>query len=115
MFSQKTYWQKIASSTAELASRIPPNKYLKLTIRGRQIIVGKVENNFFALRDKCPHQGKSLSHGYHENGKAICIYHRFSFDVNTGVGSCGGVDSFPIEIRETGIFIGVQYLSIFGF
>lgn len=115
MFSQKTYWQKIASSSEELENKIPPNRYYKISIRGRQIIIGKGSKGFFALRDKCPHQNKPLSEGYSIDDRVICIYHQFSFDVYTGLGSCGGVDNYSIEKREDGVFLGIQYLSLFDF
>ena len=115
MFKQKTYWHKVANSFEELESKIPPNKYYQLTVRGKRIIIGKGSKSLFALRNKCPHQGKLLSEGYHEEDKAVCIFHRFSFDVYSGIGSCGGVDNYDIVEKEEGIYLGLQYVSFLGF
>jgi len=114
VFSEKTYWQKIADNISELEESIPPNKYKSISVRGKEIILGKGSKGLFAMKNKCPHQNKRLSEGFHENDKAVCIYHRFSFDVYTGVGGCGGVDTYKIEQRENGVYLGVQYFSIFG-
>lgn len=113
MFSVKIHWQKVANSEQELSEKIPLKKFYKLSVRGKSIIIGKGSKGFFALLDKCPHQGKPLSHGYCENDKVVCMYHQMQFDCYTGYGSGGAVDDFKIETREDGLYVGVSYFSVF--
>jgi 3-phenylpropionate/trans-cinnamate dioxygenase ferredoxin subunit len=42
---------------------IPPNRSKLVTIRGRQIALFHVNDSYFALTDRCPHEGGSLCAG----------------------------------------------------
>ena len=42
---------------------IPPNCSKLVTIRGRQIALFHVNDSYFALTDRCPHEGGSLCAG----------------------------------------------------
>ena len=44
-------------------SAIPPGERLITTVAGRSIGIFNVEGEFYALRNRCPHQGASLCEG----------------------------------------------------
>ena len=73
-------------------------------VRGRQIAVFNIKGEFFALANRCPHQGGSLCEGrltgliessepgkyrYSRRGEIIrCPWHGWEFDVRTGKSWC---------------------------
>ena len=77
-----------------------------------------VDNEVYALATKCPHAGADISQGWCKDGKLVCPYHRYSYDIQTGRGSPGQGDyikTYPVEIREDGVYVGVKsFWDIFG-
>lgn len=79
---------------------IPPGERLIVEIAGRSIGVFNVNGEFFALRNRCPHQGGPLCTGpvsgfvsssgpgdYHvtRQGEILrCPWHGWEFDIRTG-------------------------------
>ncbi|WP_448699457.1 Rieske (2Fe-2S) protein [Mucilaginibacter sp. AW1-3] len=70
-----------------------------------------VNNEVHALAAKCPHAGADISQGWCKDGKLVCPYHRYSYDIQTGRGSPGQGDyikTYPVEMREDGIYVGIK-------
>ena len=79
---------------------IPPGERRIVEIAGRSIGVYNVNGEFFALRNRCPHQGGPLCNGpvsgfvsssgpgdYHvtRHGEIVrCPWHGWEFDIRTG-------------------------------
>jgi len=79
---------------------IAPGSRKLLTLAGRSVGVFNVDGEFFALLDRCPHQGGPLCHGelwgavrapvpgvyeYEAAGPLLrCPWHGWEFDVRTG-------------------------------
>jgi nitrite reductase/ring-hydroxylating ferredoxin subunit len=81
----------------------------KVKINGKGICLVGYEGEIFALSSTCPHAGADLSGGWCKNGKIICPFHRYSYDIHTGKGTTGQndyINTYPVEIREDGIYIG---------
>lgn len=109
MFKSRMIWVKIGESAESLAVSFPASGLKKLSIERRTICLIKKENDFFALNNKCPHQGASLSDGAcSKDGFLVCPWHRYGFDIKNGRGPGYFVDTYPIETREDGIFIGIK-------
>jgi 3-phenylpropionate/trans-cinnamate dioxygenase ferredoxin subunit len=86
------------------ASDIPPGSRRLVNVAGRDIVVFNLDGELFALSDKCPHRGGSLSKGkltglvessapgtyrYSRPGEIIrCPWHNWEFDVRTGRSWC---------------------------
>jgi nitrite reductase/ring-hydroxylating ferredoxin subunit len=66
----------------------------------------------YAFNDKCPHNGASLSRGScNKKNEVVCPLHSYSFDLETGKSTLGGVftlKTYPIEIKEDGIYVGIN-------
>ena len=89
---------------------IPPGSRRLVTIRGREVVVFNVEGEYFALIDRCPHQGGSLCRGkltglaeadepgqirYSRRGEIVrCPWHGWEFDLRTGKSWCD-----PVRMR----------------
>ena len=75
-----------------------------MTIRGREIGIFNLAGAFFALRNRCPHQGGALCRGeitglvtsptpgtyaYERPGEMLkCPWHGWEFDLRTGQSYC---------------------------
>jgi len=85
-------------------AEIPPGSRKRVTVRGRPIVIFNLGGEFFALADRCPHQGAPLSDGhltgllesaepgcysYTRMGEILrCPWHGWEFDVRTGQSYC---------------------------
>lgn len=102
------------------ADDIPPGSRKIVRVAGRSIGVFNVDGEFFAIRNRCPHQGAPLCEGklwgvltadtpghfeYHA-GKEIltCIWHGWEFSLRTGQSWCDPqrlrVRSYDISLDE---------------
>ena len=82
-----------------------------VTVAGKKLCLVKTEGKLFAIQNKCPHAGAQLSNGWCTEKKIICPYHRQEFDLETGRGAAGQnnyVDTYPVEIQEDGVYIGIE-------
>lgn len=77
-----------------------------------------VDNEVHALAAKCPHAGADISQGWCKDGKLVCPYHRYSYDIFTGRGSPGQGDyikTYLVEMRQDGVYVGVKSIwDVFG-
>jgi nitrite reductase/ring-hydroxylating ferredoxin subunit len=83
---------------------IPPNGRKLVTVRGREIGIFRLGDEFFGLINRCPHQGAPLCEGavvsrlvapmpgeYHltRPGEMLrCPWHCWEFDIRTGQSWC---------------------------
>jgi nitrite reductase/ring-hydroxylating ferredoxin subunit len=86
------------------AAEIPPGSRKLVQVASRTIVIFNIKGELFALSDKCPHKGGSLSkgrltglvqssapgaYGYSRPGEIIrCPWHNWEFDVRTGRSWC---------------------------
>ena len=112
MFEDRIRWHRFFDSEEALRARIPLGRLGHFKIAGKNVVVAHQKDGLFALRDKCPHQGVSFHGGIcTEDKKIVCPVHRYSFDLNTGRGGGMAVETYPLELREDGLFIGFPYLA----
>ncbi len=98
-------WHKVLDNPASL----PEGRVQSVTAGHRTFCLTHHEGKFGCLDNKCPHQGGPLGEGSIENGVLRCPWHGWDYDPLTGKapGFDDGVDTFPVEIREDGIYIGI--------
>ena len=63
-----------------------------------------------ALDNRCPHQAGPLGEGSIENGLLRCPWHGWDYDPLTGKapGYDDGVETFPVEVRDDGVYVGIE-------
>lgn len=82
------------------AAEIAPGERRTVELDGKKIVLFNLGGEFFALADRCPHQGGSLSLGpsigliespcpgeysYGRSGEIVrCPWHAWEFDIRTG-------------------------------
>jgi 3-phenylpropionate/trans-cinnamate dioxygenase ferredoxin subunit len=98
---------------------IPPNGSKRVEVKGRHIALFHVNGEYFALTDRCPHEGGSLCAGRlvglvtsKEPGRydyarphefVQCSWHGWEFDIRTGQSWCD-----PDSIRARTYQVTVQ-------
>jgi len=96
-------WRK-ALDTDEL----PEGRVKPVTCENQTVCMTHFEGKYGALDNKCPHQGGPLGEGSIENGLLRCPWHGWDFDPLTGKapGFDDGVETFEIDVRDDGIYVG---------
>jgi nitrite reductase/ring-hydroxylating ferredoxin subunit len=109
----------MASSVVASIEEIPPGGRKIVEVAGRSIAVFNLDGEFFALRNRCPHQGGPLCEGlrlsaltadvpgeyrHARPGELIrCPWHGWEFDIRTGQSwfdpARRRVRSYPVEVR----------------
>ena len=103
------------------ADEIAPGERKLVSVGGRSIGVFNVGGEYYALRNRCPHQGGPLCEGFQfaplraaapgepysrgdEDAIIRCPWHGWEFDVRTGQSYCEPeriqVRSYPVEVAE---------------
>ena len=88
---------------------LPEGRVKSVTGAHRTLCLTHYEGTFAALDNRCPHQGGPLGEGSIENGLLRCPWHGWDFHPTTGKPPGGfddGVDTFPVEVRDDGVYVG---------
>jgi len=106
------HWIKIFENETEFENYIQLNTFVLFQLRGEKICITRTKNGFYAVQDRCPHNGASLSKGMcSQNNEIICPLHRYSFDLESGKATSGGAYAlkvYPIERKKDGVFVGIK-------
>ncbi|MEL6599338.1 MAG: thiamine pyrophosphate-binding protein [Pseudomonadota bacterium] len=105
-------WHRVAS-----VSDLPEGRVMTVTARAKGICLSHFEGQWAAMDNRCPHQGGPLGEGSIEKGVEgqcwiRCPWHGWDFDPLTGAPPGGhedsGQETFPVEIRDGEVFIGLK-------
>ncbi len=104
-------WVKIFSNPEDALKKIKPGTTQLLIVHQRRICLARVNDDFFAVEDKCSHNGESLSKGkINYLGEVVCSWHGYRFQLKTGRESAErsrDLETYPIKQDETGFYIGL--------
>lgn len=105
-------WVKIFDSPNALHNSIAEGQAKQIIVKGNKICVARTTEGVFAVNDRCPHNGASLSSGFcSEKNEIICPMHRYPFDLKTGRTTSGlamNVLTYPVKAEDNGVFIGIK-------
>ncbi|HUT51479.1 MAG TPA: thiamine pyrophosphate-binding protein [Alphaproteobacteria bacterium] len=96
---------------------LPEGRVKTVTARTVSICLSHFAGKWAAMDNHCPHQGGPLGEGSIETGAdgkcwIRCPWHGWDFDPLTGAPPGGHADSgqtlYPVEIRDGGIFVGLE-------
>lgn len=114
MFSKKIVWHKLFDSVAAAEQRIAINQTTTIQVGTKKLCIAHTASGFYAVNDRCPHNGYSLGKGKcTDDDLVVCPIHRYAFDLKTGRSKNGSgfAKPYPIEIREEGVFVGLEERS----
>lgn len=110
MIEKKYNWCKIADHINELD--FAENQIAVVEVNGKKICIGRSREVAFAFAYKCPHAGGILAHGFIDAlGNVVCPLHRYKFNMQNGRNTSGEgyyLKHWPVDIRETGVFVGFE-------
>jgi nitrite reductase/ring-hydroxylating ferredoxin subunit len=89
------------------ADEVPEGGVKSCDVNGRTIALSRCGGRYGAIDNRCPHMGGPLAEGEILDGLLVCPWHGREYDPFSGECSLGApVQSFPVELREDGIYIG---------
>ncbi|XVJ67318.1 MAG: Rieske 2Fe-2S domain-containing protein [Lacibacter sp.] len=117
MASPKQYsWHKIAESAEDFFWQ--ENRLCELQVNDKTICIARNGDQVFACAHKCPHAGGHMVDGFVDTlGNIVCPLHRYRFSLQNGRNVSGEgyyLKTYPIEIREDGVYIGLEESRLFG-
>lgn len=83
-------------------------------VGGREIGIFLLDNQYYALDNRCPHAEARLSQGFIEDGQVECPLHEARFDLRSGrcthMPQYGGtgVRSYPVRVQGEDIQVQIQ-------
>ncbi len=96
---------------------VPPGRVKTVTAGVHSMALTNIEGRLTAMDNRCPHQGGPLGEGSIEVGAdgqcwLRCPWHGWDFDPETGKPPGGfeepGQEIFPLEVREDGVYVGLE-------
>ncbi len=73
------------------------------TAAGEIAVFRTVDDEVFALQDKCPHKGGPLSQGIVHGRRVACPLHDWKINLDTGLASApdeGCAARFPVQVED---------------
>jgi thiamine pyrophosphate-dependent acetolactate synthase large subunit-like protein/nitrite reductase/ring-hydroxylating ferredoxin subunit len=110
--NKKLDWHRIAD-----IDELPEGRVKTVTAGIHSMALTHIDGEYHAMENRCPHQGGPLGEGSIEKGKhgecvLRCPWHGWDFDPKTGLPPGGHEDSgqtmYPLEIRDDGIYVGLE-------
>ncbi|MDX1501547.1 MAG: thiamine pyrophosphate-binding protein [Thermoanaerobaculia bacterium] len=103
--SRDRVWHKVLEPEELADGRVKP-----VTCELQTVCMTRFEGRYAALDNRCPHQGGPLGEGSIENGLLRCPWHGWDYHPTTGKapGFDDGVATYPVEVREDGIYVGFE-------
>jgi len=101
----RLHWYRVAGH-----GELPEGRVRSAACGRRTVCLVHHGGEYAALDNRCPHQGGPLGEGSIENGMLRCPWHGWDFDPRTGQPPGGyddGVETFPVEEREDGVYVGL--------
>jgi len=102
--SKPLIWYKVLELDELAEGRVK-----SVTCAHQTLCMTRHQGQFGALDNKCPHQGGPLGEGSIKNGLLRCPWHGWDYDPVSGKapGYDDGVETFPVESRADGIYVGL--------
>ena len=83
----------------------------KTVVMGAKLVaVFRVQDQYFAIDDVCPHMGASLSDGYVERGVVTCSWHAWRFRLRDGAWADNprvGIGCYAVRVQGDEIQVEV--------
>ena len=109
-FGEKVKWFKVFNSLQEAEKTIPLFKSVTLDVNNQLVCLSRLPDGFYAVQDKCPHLGASLSAGKcNALGEIVCPWHSYRFNLKRGDETTGQnlvLEIFKVELRKDGLYVG---------
>ncbi|AWN17908.1 Ferredoxin, 2Fe-2S [Salinisphaera sp. LB1] len=83
---------------------IPNNECTVFDLDDEDIAIYNLDGEYFAIEDRCTHDGGDLAGGWVESGCAVCPRHGARFDIRTGKvmapPAYEDIHAFPVRVQQ---------------
>jgi 3-phenylpropionate/trans-cinnamate dioxygenase ferredoxin subunit len=104
-------WFKVFASESDAKHHMAQKTLQLIILNGERICLAYTQQQFFAVQDKCTHNGDSLSKGHLNHlGEVICPWHNYCFNLQSGSEAqdrSRDLKTYPIKVDESGFYIGI--------
>ncbi len=79
-------------------------------VEGRQICLANLDGRLAALDNVCPHRQGPLAEGWIEDGKVLCPWHAWAFDLQSGQADhdpAEAVAVYPVQMEGGAVLVGL--------
>lgn len=91
---------------------IPEGGVEGFEVDGHEIMVARVDDEFYALADECTHQRCLLSDGWLEGTDVVCPCHSSKFDLETGEPdrppATEPEPTYEVAVRDGDVYVAVD-------
>jgi nitrite reductase (NADH) small subunit len=105
-----TGWTAVAK-----VGQLAPGDVLPISAHGRELVLGRDGDRYFALQRQCIHRGGDLSEGIVSRGHIICPNHGWRFSTATGRHADASeycLASYPVRVVGDAIEVGIATQEI---
>ena len=113
MLSKKLKWYPIAESLQELDDLFLGKAIVVHRSMFGEALIVKHEGEYYAFRNKCPHQNKPLNDCTLHDGMLICAFHRYRFSLSNGRGHGLCLDKYELKIDNGSVWLGKEVWTLF--
>jgi len=99
------FWHEVAT-----LEQLDVGDRIVIKVKNRQIAVFRTDDDFFAINNRCPHEGYPLSEGTLKDGcRLACNWHGWTFDLKSGEALQGrdAVKTYPVKTEGQTVLIKI--------
>jgi 3-phenylpropionate/trans-cinnamate dioxygenase ferredoxin subunit len=100
-------WHHVA-----LPNPLAPGEKIIATLDGKEILVCRVEDDYYAVASRCTHSAWPLASEPIEGMEIVCTLHGARFDLRDGCPTVGPASkplaTFPIELRDGELYVSLK-------
>ena len=94
-----------------LPNPLEPGERLTIRIDEREILIGRLGENYFAVSNRCTHAAWPLAGEPIEGNEIVCTLHGARFDLRDGCPTGGPASKplsyYPTELRDRELYVRV--------
>ena len=100
----KTQWIQIEGLDPEA---LVEGELRSIQVNKKRLCLVRHDQQLHAFPNKCPHAGGPFSAGHLKDGKVVCPWHRFAFDLQSGQSDSGGyfIDVYPVKEKDGSVWV----------
>ena|ERR1700761_286737 len=103
-------WHKVAENVASI--KWYSGNITEVEVEGKPVCIGKFNDDLYGFAANCPHAGAAMLDGYIDGAcRVVCAVHSMKFNLKNGREANGDgyrLKMYPVEVREDGVYVGIE-------
>ena len=113
MFSMKRKWYPLGYSQAEFQALFDVKNTAVIRTMFGEFLIVKYDHEYHVFDNNCPHQNKPLNGCHTIDGKIVCPFHQYKFNLSSGRGHGMALKKHELRIKNGFFEVGLEKFSIF--